>query len=96
MYLYYLALLLLAALQISGLALFARAFFPYKTHLHGFANLTTDIPPVLGLLGTLPMELTADLVIPPQFDRLVFMMVDALREYVIISICGCVAPLPQI
>ena len=66
---------LLAIIQILGLALFARGFFPYKVYLSGFANVTTA-PPWPDASETHP-TLTE-----PEFDRLVFIVVDALRKYV--------------
>ncbi|KAG2225988.1 hypothetical protein INT45_002454 [Circinella minor] len=64
---------LLAIIQILGLALFARGFFPYKVYLSGFANVTTA-PPWPDASQTRPT------LIEPEFDRLVFIVVDALRN----------------
>ena len=63
-------------LQLAGIAFFARGFFPYKKVLPGFA--TENGPEDYKELG-----LTNDLA-PPQklFDRLVFVVIDALRRYV--------------
>jgi ethanolaminephosphotransferase len=66
------ALLTLYALQLAGLVLFIRGFFPYKTNLAGFASLS-DIPP-------LPNGQAVSY--EPLFDRLVFVVVDALRRLV--------------
>ncbi|KAI8967243.1 alkaline-phosphatase-like protein [Mycotypha africana] len=51
---------LLACLQLLGIALFCKGFFPYKVYLSGFAD-----------------EVVHD---APQFDRLVFVLIDALRN----------------
>ncbi|RUP15914.1 LOW QUALITY PROTEIN: alkaline-phosphatase-like protein [Jimgerdemannia flammicorona] len=75
LYPYYLIILFLAAVQLAGLASFASGFFPYKVYLQGFATLQTDIPPLPAL-----SDPELDLRLEPQFDRLVFMLVDALRD----------------
>jgi len=61
-------------LQLVGIAFFARGFFPYKTVLPGFA--TGHGPQDFLDLGLEPVG-------PPEklFDRLVFIVIDALRRY---------------
>jgi ethanolaminephosphotransferase len=68
------SLLMLSAVQLTALLLFCKGFFPYKTYLPGFAT-AADAPPHLD---------NADITnnIEPEFDRLVFVLVDALRKYV--------------
>ncbi|KAJ2162531.1 major facilitator super transporter protein [Coemansia sp. RSA 552] len=56
------ALALLLVLELAGLLLFAKGFFPYKKSIPGFA---TDTP---------------RLDRAPQYDRLVLMVIDALRN----------------
>ncbi|KAI9287339.1 hypothetical protein BC943DRAFT_319562 [Umbelopsis sp. AD052] len=63
-------LLMLSAVQLAALLLFCKGFFPYKTYLPGFAT-TADAPEIFSK--------TADSN-EPQFDRLVFVLVDALRN----------------
>lgn len=59
---------LLALLQLVGLALFCKGFFPYKIYLSGHAT-PDDMPTFL-----------KDLHNEPEFDRLVFVVIDALRK----------------
>jgi ethanolamine phosphate transferase 2 subunit G len=61
-------------LQIVGVAIFAKGFFPYKTVLSGNAkhNEAADYEE-FGLQPLSPPE--------PLFDRLVFVVIDALRRY---------------
>ncbi|KAI9490469.1 alkaline-phosphatase-like protein [Zychaea mexicana] len=66
---------LLAIIQIVGLALFARGFFPYKVYLSGFANVTSSAPPWPDANSE-----TQPALLEPEFDRLVFIVVDALRN----------------
>ena len=58
-------LVLIAVLQVSGLAYFAKGFFPYKAVLPGLAN----------------FDDTRENVNPP-FEKLVFLVIDALRRFV--------------
>ena len=64
-------LLMLSAVQLAALLLFCKGFFPYKTYLPGFAT-TADAPEILSKTANSN---------EPQFDRLVFVLVDALRKY---------------
>ncbi|KAG2176235.1 hypothetical protein INT43_005469, partial [Umbelopsis isabellina] len=66
------SLLMLSALQLTALFLFCKGFFPYKTYLSGHAT-EADSPSRLDLTGIADDA-------PPQFDRLVFVLVDALRN----------------
>ncbi|GAA5795555.1 hypothetical protein HPULCUR_000915 [Helicostylum pulchrum] len=59
---------ILACIQIIGIALFCKGFFPYKIYLPGYAT-KDDIPSSL-----------KDLHNEPEFDRLVFIVIDALRN----------------
>ena len=59
-----LRLVLVAILQLSGLAYFAKGFFPYKAVLPGLANFDD------------PGEK-----INPPFEKLVFLVIDALRRF---------------
>ena len=70
-------------LQLVGMALFARGFFPYKKVLAGFA--TANGPQDF-------LDLGLEHVGPPEkvFDRLVFIVIDALRRYIYDSIVCCV------
>ena len=69
-----LVIFLCSALQLAGIAVFARGFFPYKKVLPGFAaqNGAHDFIE----LGLEPIE-------PPEklFDRLIFIVIDALRRF---------------
>ncbi|KAI8074405.1 hypothetical protein BC940DRAFT_288156 [Gongronella butleri] len=67
-----LSLFAVGALQLVGLLLFVRGFFPYKTYLPGFAHLDS-VPAWLD-------DKTAHPVLEPEFDRLVFIVIDALRN----------------
>ncbi|KAL9549619.1 hypothetical protein MBANPS3_005118 [Mucor bainieri] len=58
---------LLALIQIAGIALFCKGFFPYKIYLSGYAA-----PGDQFSLHEQPQE--------PEFDRLVFVLIDALRN----------------
>lgn len=74
------SLLMLSAVQLAALLLFCKGFFPYKTYLPGFAT-TAHAPPHLHNSDTTSsME--------PEFDRLVFVLVDALRKYVLSANVG--------
>jgi ethanolamine phosphate transferase 2 subunit G len=63
-------------LQLAGIALFARGFFPYKTVLPGFA--TENGPDDFRELGLVDRLEPAKKV----FDKMVFIVIDALRRYV--------------
>lgn len=73
-------LYVLAFIQIFGLLLFVKGFFPYKTYLSGFST-PNDAPP---WLRQQPSKVNDDILNPPimepEFDRLVFVVVDALRK----------------
>lgn len=58
---------LLALIQIAGIALFCKGFFPYKIYLSGYAARGDQFS-----LHEQPQE--------PEFDRLVFVLIDALRK----------------
>lgn len=67
-------LLGLAIAQLVGLALFCRGFFPYKVYFPGFATENGQPPwPYQDQAGLHP-------IIEPEFDRLVFIVIDALRK----------------
>ena|SRR5579862_2857154 len=68
-----LVIFLCSILQLIGIALFARGFFPYKKVLPGFAKENT--PDKYEQLGLLPAPRPEK-----QFDRLVFVVIDALRR----------------
>jgi hypothetical protein len=78
-----LLILISSILQLVGMTLFARGFFPYKKVLAGFA--TANGPQDFLDLGLEPVG-------PPEkvFDRLVFIVIDALRRYIHDSIVCCV------
>ncbi|ORZ00867.1 alkaline-phosphatase-like protein [Syncephalastrum racemosum] len=64
----------LVIIQLIGLALFCRGFFPYKVYLPGFAT-EEGLPPWpdSNQPGLPP-------IIEPEFDRLVLIVIDALRN----------------
>jgi hypothetical protein len=68
-----LLVILSSLLQLTGIAFFARGFFPYKKVLPGFA--TQHGPDEYHALGLRAID-------PPEklFDRLVFVVIDALRR----------------
>lgn len=69
-----LLIIICSILQLAGIAFFAKGFFPYKKVLPGFAS---EIGPEdYRALGLEPVK-------PPVklFDRLVFIVIDALRRY---------------
>ncbi|KAJ2490041.1 major facilitator super transporter protein, partial [Coemansia sp. RSA 2049] len=57
--------------ELVGLGFFVKGFFPYKKSIPGFAR-PQDQPPDIGRTATPDAE--------PQYDRLVIMLVDALRN----------------
>ncbi|KAI7895809.1 alkaline-phosphatase-like protein [Mucor mucedo] len=59
---------ILALLQLVGICLFCKGFFPYKIYLSGHAT-QDDVPALL-----------KDLHNEAEFDRLVFVVIDALRN----------------
>ncbi|KAG2200064.1 hypothetical protein INT47_007709 [Mucor saturninus] len=59
---------ILALLQLVGICLFCKGFFPYKIYLSGHAT-QDDVPTLL-----------KDLHNEAEFDRLVFVVIDALRN----------------
>lgn len=66
-------LFVLACIQIIGIGLFAKGFFPYKIYLSGFAT-QQDVP--LSLADDLHKHYWQE----PVFDRLAFIVIDALRK----------------
>lgn len=66
-------LLVLACIQIVGIGLFAKGFFPYKIYLSGFAT-QQDVP--MSLADDLHKHYWQE----PVFDRLAFIVIDALRK----------------
>ncbi|KAJ1753826.1 major facilitator super transporter protein [Coemansia sp. RSA 1821] len=64
------ALVLLLAVEFLGMGLFAKGFFPYKKSAGGFA-MPADQPKDIGSNRTQPEA---------QYDRLVLMVIDALRN----------------
>ncbi|CAO3649898.1 unnamed protein product [Cunninghamella blakesleeana] len=75
-------LYILAFIQIIGLLLFVKGFFPYKTYLSGFSS-HTDAPPWLEQTSS-SSKVNDDIlnspIMEPEFDCLVFVVVDALRN----------------
>ena len=69
-----LVVIICSILQLTGIAFFARGFFPYKKVLPGFA--TKNVPEDFMDLGLEPLTSPKRL-----FDRLVFIVIDALRRY---------------
>jgi ethanolamine phosphate transferase 2 subunit G len=61
-------------LQLIGIGIFAKGFFPYKKVLSGFA--TKNGPQDFKEFGLIPREAA-----PRLFDRLVFIVIDALRRF---------------
>ncbi|ORX47161.1 alkaline phosphatase-like protein [Hesseltinella vesiculosa] len=61
-------LFLVGVVQLVGILLFVRGFFPYKTYLPGFVSPADLLPS------------SSHPVIEPEFDRLVFVVIDALRN----------------
>ena len=59
-------------LQLLGIFFFAKGFFPYKASLSGLSTIN-DLPPLPNGEKALPLK--------PKFDRLVFMLIDALRRF---------------
>ncbi|KAJ2663469.1 major facilitator super transporter protein [Coemansia sp. RSA 1200] len=64
-------LALVVLVELVGLGFFVKGFFPYKKSIPGFAR-PQDQPPDIGRTATPDAE--------PQYDRLVIMLVDALRN----------------
>lgn len=69
-----LVVVLASLLQLTGIAFFAKGFFPYKKVLPGFA--AQHAPEDYEALGLRARERPDKL-----FDRLVFIVIDALRRY---------------
>lgn len=69
-----LLVILSSLLQLAGIAFFARGFFPYKKVLPGFA--TPPKPDDYEDLGLRRVGMAEKV-----FDRLVFVVIDALRRY---------------
>ena len=69
-----LVIIIASILQLTGIGFFARGFFPYKQVLPGFA--AKNAPEDFEAFGLEPFK-------PPEklFDRLVFVVIDALRRY---------------
>ncbi|KAJ2553591.1 major facilitator super transporter protein [Coemansia sp. RSA 1933] len=59
--------------ELFGLLVFIKGFFPYKRSIPGFAR-PQDLPPHIGHANAPRSD------IEPQYDRLVIMLVDALRN----------------
>ncbi|CAO3653461.1 unnamed protein product [Cunninghamella echinulata] len=72
-------LYILAFIQIIGLLLFVKGFFPYKTYLSGFST-NNDAPPWLHTTNLDDNKPLNTPLIEPEFDCLVFIVVDALRN----------------
>ncbi|KAJ2317513.1 major facilitator super transporter protein [Coemansia sp. RSA 2704] len=69
------ALTFLLLMELVGLGLFAKGFFPYKKTIPGFASRADQ-----------PISMGRGLSVPPaQYDRLVLMVVDALRNDFVFS-----------
>ncbi|KAI7864701.1 alkaline-phosphatase-like protein [Spinellus fusiger] len=66
-----LGLFALGVLQLLGLSLFSKGFFPYKQQLAGYASFETA--------PSSPHQSSSSF-IEPEFDRLVFVLIDALRN----------------
>ena len=68
-----LIIIICSVLQLIGIGFFAKGFFPYKQVLPGFA--TKIAPEHYKEFGLEPLK-------PPEklFDRLVFIVIDALRR----------------
>ena len=76
-----LVVILSSLLQLTGIAFFARGFFPYKRVLPGFApSIGPEDYEDLGLRTVGPAE--------KVFDRLVFIVIDALRRYNCLMSCS--------
>ena len=75
----WLVIVVASILQLVGIALFARGFFPYKKVLPGFAM--ENGPQDFLDLGLQPVGRPQNL-----FDRLIFIVIDALRRYWALSI----------
>ncbi|RIA98610.1 alkaline-phosphatase-like protein [Glomus cerebriforme] len=60
----------ISILQLLGIFFFAKGFFPYKANLSGLSTVN-DLPPLPNGEKTL---------LKPKFDRLIFMLIDALRS----------------
>lgn len=69
-------LFILFFIQLVGIGLFSKGFFPYKVHLSGFAA-KEDVPS-----SFLTEDLHRNHWQEPKFDRLVFVVIDALRKLV--------------
>ena len=65
-------------LQLIGISIFARGFFPYKKVLPGFA--TRNGAEDFKHFGLNPLDAP-----PKLFDRLVFIVIDALRRFVLLD-----------
>lgn len=61
-------ILILACFQIVGIGLFCKGFFPYKIYLPGYA-IKDD---------SFKFDIASN--VEPEFDRLVFVVIDALRK----------------
>ncbi|KAJ2343609.1 major facilitator super transporter protein, partial [Coemansia sp. RSA 2618] len=75
------ALSLLLVVELAGLGLFAKGFFPYKKSIPGFAGYETQ-PPDIGQMPATAQQHALDNKTSaiPQYDRLVLVLVDALRN----------------
>jgi hypothetical protein len=70
-----LVIIVCSILQLVGITFFAKGFFPYKKVLPGFA--TQNGPEDYTALGLDPVNSPRKL-----FDRMVFIVIDALRRYI--------------
>lgn len=70
-------IVLLLFCQIVGLMLFLRGFFPLKKAIHGRAT-NENLPPEPSVEGTRHP-------LPPKFERVVIMLIDALRADFVFS-----------
>ena len=70
-------IVLLLFCQIAGLMLFLRGFFPLKKAIHGRAT-SKNLPPEPSSEGT-------GHPLPPKFERVVIMLIDALRADFVFS-----------
>jgi len=76
-----LLIIICSILQILGIAIFAKGFFPYKKVLPGFAQENGEDG--YRELGLMPLASPERI-----FDRLVFVVIDALRRYGNLLVCG--------
>ena len=69
-----------AVLQLVGIAIFLKGFFPIKASIPGSAEVTDSCFTLNKDCCSLDQELAGDgCFVPPIFDKVVFIVVDALR-----------------